>query len=69
MIMATAFYITVGMIRIHDYSFGEFVFTSILTVIGMVLIIFFLFLVGVLLQQLAGFIITLVTELITVLGG
>lgn len=69
MIMATAFYITVGMIRIHDYSFGEFVLTSILTVIGMVLIIFFLFLVGVLLQQLAGFIITLVTELITVLGG
>lgn len=69
MILATAFYITVGMIRIHDYSFGEFVLTSILTVIGMILIIFFLFLVGVLLQQLAGFIITLVTELITVLGG
>ena len=69
MIILTAFYLTIGMIRIHDYSFGEFVLTSILTVIGMILIIFFMFLVGVLLQQLFGFIITLMSEIITVFGG
>ena len=69
MIMITAFYLIVGMIRIHDYSFGEFIITSILTVIGMVLIIFFVFLVGVLVQQLWGFIVTLVSEAIQVIGG
>ena len=69
MIMITGFYLIVGMIRIHDYSFGEFIITSILTLIGMIIIIFFIFLVGVLVQQLWCFIVTLVSEAIQVIGG
>ena len=69
MILATAFYLIMGMIRIHDYNFGQFVFTAILTVFGMILIVFFLFLVGVLVQQLFGFLVTFIDEFVTGIGG
>lgn len=67
--LITFFYLAIGMIRIHDYSFGQFIITGLLTVFGIILIIFFAFLVGILLQQLGGFLITIVEELISVIGG
>lgn len=69
MIMAASFYLIVAMIRIHDYTFGQFVYTSLMTVFGIVLIIFFLFLVGVLVQQLFGFSVTFIDEFATGIGG
>lgn len=56
--------LTTGMMRIHDYSFGKFVGTSTLSVIGMAVIIFLMVLVGILVQQLGGFLVTLVMELL-----
>lgn len=67
--LITFFYLAIGMIRIHDYSFGQFIITGLLTVFGIILIIFFAFLVGILLQQSGGFLITIVEELISVIGG
>lgn len=69
MMLFTVFYMSIAMIRLHDYSFGEFVLTSVLTILGIVLIIFFLFLVGVLLQQAYGFIVTILSEVFTGVGG
>lgn len=67
--LITFFYLAIAMIRIHDFSFGRFILTGLFTVLGMVLVIFFAFLIGILVQQLYGFIITLTEELISVIGG
>lgn len=56
--------LTIGMLRIHDYSFGKFIGTSLLSVVGIAVIVFLLILVGILLQQLGGFITTVVIELL-----
>lgn len=56
--------LTIGMMRIHDYSFGKFVGTSLLSILGIAIIVFLLILIGILLQQLGGFIITVVVELL-----
>lgn len=69
MLLIAAFYLIIAIIRIHDYSFGEFIITTLLSVFGIVLIIFFVFLVAVLVQQLGGFIITLISEAVKVIGG
>lgn len=55
--------LTIGMLRIHDFTMTRFVGTSILTIIGMAAIIFLLILVGILLQQLGGFLMTVIIEL------
>lgn len=41
----------IGSIVIHDYSFGKFAGTAVLTLLGMVLVVFILFMLIVLLQQ------------------
>ncbi len=51
-----------GMITVHEYSFGKFLGTTVLTVLGMAAIVFILLLVGILIQQLGGFFITVLTE-------
>lgn len=54
----------IGMIRIHEYSMGKFIGTSILSVLGIAAIAFLMVLVGILLQQLGGFVTTVFTELL-----
>lgn len=60
----TALLLITGMLKIHRYSFGKFVGTSVLSIIGMACIAFLMVLVGMLLQQLGGFITTVLTELL-----
>ena len=60
----TGLLLVIGMMRIHDYSMGRLIGTSLLTVFGMAAIIFLMILVGILLQQLGGFVATIVTELL-----
>lgn len=55
--------LTIGMMRIHEYTLRQFVATSALTVIGMAAIVFLLILIGILVQQLGGFLLTLLIEL------
>ncbi len=55
-----------GMLKIHDYSVGKFVWTTFLTVIGMAIIVFLLVMLIILIQQFGAFVITLVTEILTI---
>ena len=47
----TFFILAVSIMTIHDYSFPKFLVTGIVTVIGMILIVFIIFMVVILLQQ------------------
>ena len=53
-----------GLIKIHDFSFGRIIGTCALTIIGIAVEIFLLFLVGLLIQQTFGFVVTLIYEMI-----
>ena len=59
------FMLASGSIIIHEYGFGEFIGTSVITVAGMAIIVFLIFLVAMLLQQLFGFVSTIVMEIST----
>ena len=56
--------LVIGMVRIHDFGMGRFIGTTLLTVFGMAAIIFLAILVGILFQQLGGFVSTIFVELI-----
>ena len=53
-----------GSIIVHDYSLSKFIGTTLLTLVGCAIVIFLLVAVGILLQQLGGFIGTLYTEIV-----
>lgn len=55
-----------GMLKIHDYSMGKFLWTTLLTVISMAIIIFLLIMLIILIQQFGAFIATLATEILTI---
>lgn len=55
-----------GMLKIHDYSMGKFLWTTLLTVIGMAIIVFLLIMLIILIQQFGAFLATLVTEVLTI---
>ncbi len=50
-IIYTAFMLIIGMMRIHDYEFGKFVCTAVLTVLAMIVVVFLIFLIFMLVQQ------------------
>ena len=58
------FIMIAGLIKIHDFSFGRIIGTCALTIIGIAVEIFLLFLVGLLIQQTFGFVVTLIYEMI-----
>lgn len=62
-LLYTLILLTVGMIRIHEYSMRRFLGTTLLVLLGMAAIVFLLIMVGLLLQQLVGFILTVGMEL------
>ena len=57
------FMLIIGMMKIHDYEFGKFVGTTIFTLVGMLIIVFLLFLMFMLTQQVIGWISTVYAEL------
>lgn len=60
----TLFLLIVGTIKIQDFGFGKFIGTSILTVIGIMIVIFLIFIFILLMQQLVMFVFTLINEMI-----
>lgn len=58
----TLFMLMAGSIKIHDMEFGRFFGTSVLTVIGIAIVIFLIFLLFLLIQQLGTFLLTLFYE-------
>lgn len=63
-ILYAAFMLSIGIMRIHDYEFGKFIATTILTIVAMVIIVFLIFLVFMLIQQLVGWAVTVYSELL-----
>ena len=61
-LLFTLVYIVMGLINIHEYSFGKFIFTTVVTVLAMVLIVFLVFMVAILLQQTKNFVETVYLE-------
>ena len=59
----TLLILIIGMIKIHDFSMSRFIGTGILSVAGIAAVVFLAVMVGMLLQQLAGFIGTVFMEL------
>jgi len=60
----TLFLIIAGTVKIQDFSFGRFVGTSILTIIGILIVIFLVFCIFLLMQQCVMFFGTIVNEII-----
>lgn len=54
--------IIAGLIKIHDFSMGRLVGTSVLSLLGMAAVMFLIVMVGMLIQQLGGFIGTVFME-------
>ena len=57
--------ITIGLIKIHDFSMSRLIGTSVLSLAGVAAIVFLVITIVILVQQFGGFIVTLVTEIIT----
>lgn len=57
--------ITIGLIKIHDFSMGRLVGTSVLSLAGVAAIVFLVITIVILVQQFGGFIVTVVTEILT----
>ncbi len=55
--------LTIGMLKIHDFSMARFVGTSLLTVLGIAAIVFLLILIAILIQLLGGFVMTVLIEM------
>ena len=60
-----AFLIIVGLMKIHDFEMPRLIWTSILSVAWMAVLVFLIILVGMLIQQLGGFVATVFLELIS----
>lgn len=59
----TGFILIVGIITIHDFTFGSFIKSTLLTLIGILIIVFLIIVIFILLQQFVGFLLTVITEL------
>lgn len=55
-----------GMLKIHDYTMGKFLWTALLSVLGMAIIVFLLIMLIILIQQFGAFVATLISEIITI---
>ena len=62
-VIYTLFMVMVGTMKVHDFEFGKFLFTSLLTFIAMIIVIFLISLMFLLTQQLVGWIQTLIVEM------
>lgn len=59
----TFFILAIGIMKVHDYSFGRFLGTTILTIISMLIIVFLIFIIFMLAQQVYGWVLTVINEL------
>ena len=64
LMLCTFVLIAIGTIIIHDFDFGHFVGTTVLTLLGMVIVVFVVFIAWLIVQQLFGFILTISNEII-----
>jgi len=61
----TLLILIIGMIKIHDFSFGRMLSSSFLSLLGVGIIFFLIVMIIILFQQAAGFAVTVISELLT----
>ncbi len=61
-LLYTLLLLAIGTMIMHDFSLWKFLWTSLLTLLGIGIIVFVVFMVGILLQQGYGFVLTLFSE-------
>ena len=61
----TLFLIIIGLIKIHDYSMSRLVGTSLLSILWLAVLVFLMIFVGMLVQQIGGFAVTVFLELVS----
>lgn len=62
MIIFTGFLLIVAIMTVHEYTFGKFVLSTVITLFFMILVVFVIFMMVIMLQQLFNFINSLYTE-------
>lgn len=62
MIIFTGFLLIVAIMTVHEYTFGKFVLSTVITIFFMILVVFVIFMMVIMLQQLFNFINSLYTE-------
>lgn len=63
-LIITGVILTVGTMIVHEFSFPRFLFSALLTVFGMILIVFIMFLIGMLISQFWNFVGTVIMEVV-----
>lgn len=61
----TLFLIIIGLIKIHDYSMSRLVGTSLLSILWLAVLVFLMIFIGMLVQQIGGFAVTVFLELVS----
>lgn len=61
----TAILLIIGLIKIHEFSMSRLVGTSLLSIAWLAVLVFLIILVGMLIQQIGGFIVTVFLELVS----
>ena len=61
----TLFLLIVGLIKIHDFSMSRLIGTSLLSIVWLAVLVFLMILVGMLVQQIGGFALTVLLEIIS----
>lgn len=59
------FLMIIGLLKIHDFSMGRLIWTSALSIAGVAAIVFLVIAIIILVQQFGGFIVTVVSEILT----
>ncbi len=62
-LLYAAFMLIIGIMKVHDFEFGRFLLTTVLTIIGMLIIVFLAFLFIMLAQQVFSWLATLYIEI------
>lgn len=63
LLIFTFFLITVAMLKVHEYDFFKFILTGLVTIFFMILVVFIIFLCGILIMQFVTFIETIYEEI------
>ena len=64
LIIYTVYLLCVAFTTIHDYSVSKLIGTTLVTIFGMILIIFVIFMIVILLQQLGDFVYSIFVEVV-----
>lgn len=57
-----AFMLIIGIMKVQDYEFGKFIITTIMSIVGMAIVLCLIVLIIILVQQLGAFVLTIIME-------